>query len=674
VSRARLLRWLVLAALLPLAGLVVWQLVSRDSGGSGLRPGYEGPGRATTGLNRFEIHGTDEGRRAYRLRAEDLGIGTTGKQDFAGLDLLEIYREDGRTIRVTGQEGTLPHGFILPPGPQGEARVRIEGGVLLQEPGGPAVATSWLEFDRGRRLVWTEAPVHITLEEGYVAQAGGLEYRTDVRELTLLGGVVAFGQGEPAERLELRVPLVRYDITARRAEIPRSEAGGFVLKRGVERLSADHAIFDLAAPGESDDRAHLDGRVQGTVLPPEGGDDPVVFASGAAEARRAAAGGALRSMVLFQGARLWWRDESGQRNTLTAERIETELDEEGRLRSATARGDTELVLHSLEGSRRRISAPVLDAELEPGVSVTRVQARGGVRFEGDEGVTVRAGRAERDRDGRIRLRGEGENLPTILHAQRTVLAREIDVLPGGTVLLARGEVETSLVTGPGSGAAEGGLGPLFGPESPVQVRSASLSYDSQSGASLFEGEVRAVQEDRMLRAHLVRVSAGAERVEAEGEVGVRMFRIRDEDERVPVLVDSSRLLYSDQAQRFTFSGGVHYQEDPFSLKGRELEAVLSPEGGFSSAQAREDVVLEARGENEEGRKVDYQGFADTLDYDGAERVAVLHGRLEPARLVDRSTGEELAGPSLRLFLGEDRIVAEGEGRTTIRTRSPEIVP
>jgi lipopolysaccharide export system protein LptA len=163
-------------------------------------------------------------------------------------------------------------------------------------------------------------------------------------------------------------------------------------------------------------------------------------------------------------------------------------------------------------------------------------------------------------------------------------------------------------------------------------------------------------------------------VEAEGEVGVRMFRVRDEDERVPVLVDSSRLLYSDESQRFTFSGGVHYQEDPFSLKGRELEAVLSPEGGFSSAQARDDVVLEARGENEEGRKVDYQGFADTLDYDGAERVAVLHGRLEPARLVDRSTGEELAGPSLRLFLGEDRIVAEGEGRTTIRTRAPEIVP
>jgi lipopolysaccharide export system protein LptA len=163
-------------------------------------------------------------------------------------------------------------------------------------------------------------------------------------------------------------------------------------------------------------------------------------------------------------------------------------------------------------------------------------------------------------------------------------------------------------------------------------------------------------------------------VEAEGDVRVRMFRLRDEGERVPVLVDSSRLVYLGGEERFAFSGGVHYQEDPFSLEAEELEALLSPEGGFSTAQARGEVVLQARGEDEEGRKVDYQGFADTLDYDGAERVAVLHGSENPARLVDRSTGEELAGPSLRLFLGEDRIVAEGEGRTTIRTRAPEVMP
>jgi lipopolysaccharide export system protein LptA len=441
----------------------------------------------------------------------------------------------------------------------------------------------------------------------------------------------------------------------------------------VERVSADHAIFDLAGPGEADDRAYLDGRVQGTVLPPEGLDDPVVFASGAAEARREAAGGALRAMVLSQGARLWWRDERGQRNTLTAERIETDLDEEGRLRQATARGDTELVLHGPTGSRRHLSAPVLEAELEPGVSVTRVLARGGVRFEGEEGLTVRAARAERDAAGRIGLRGEGEGLPTILHTRRTVVAREIDVLPGGTVVLARGEVETSLVSGAAEDGGGSGLGPLFGTESPVQIRSAALRYDSETGESLFQDEVRAVQEDRMLRADRIQVSAGAERVEAEGNVGVRMFRMRDEDERVPVLVDSARLVYSAEASRFAFSGGVHYQEDPFSLDAQELEARLAPEGGFSSAQARGEVILEARGEDEEGRPVDYQGFADTLDYDGAERVAVLHGREDPARLVDRSTGEELAGPSLRLFLGEDRIVAEGEGRTTIRTRAPEIV-
>lgn len=675
MNRARLLRWLVLAALLPLAGLVVWQIVSRDSGGSGVPPGYSAKGGATTGLNRFEIHGSEEGRDAYLLRGDDLGLKNTGKQNFSGLELLEIYRQDGRTIRVTGQEGTLPYGFILPAGPEGEARVRIEGGVLLQEAGGPTVATSWLEFDRGRRLVWTEAPVQISLEEGYIAQAGGLEYRTDARELTLLGGVVAFGQGPPEERLELRVPLVRYEIATRRAEIPRSEAGGFMLRRGVERVSADHAIFDLAGAGESDDRAYLDGRVQGTVLPPEGLDDPVVFASGAAEARREAAGGALRAMVLSQGARLWWRDESDQRNTLTAERIETDLDEEGRLRSATARGDTELVLHGPDGSPRRLSAPVLDAELEPGVSVTHVQARGGVRFEGEEGLTVRAGRAERDAEGRISLRGEGEGLPTILHTQRTVVAREIDVLPGGTVVLARGDVETSLVEGGVSDDPAGsGLGPLFGTESPIQIRSAALRYDSKTGESLFQEEVRAVQEDRMLRADRIHVSSGAERVEADGDVRVRMFRLRDEEERVPVLVDAARLVYSGGASRFAFSGGVHYQEDPFSLESRELEARLAPEGGFSSAQARGEVLLEARGEDEEGRPVDYRGFADTLDYDGSERVAVLHGSEEPARLVDRSTGEELAGPSLRLFLGEDRIVAEGEGRTTIRTRAPEIMP
>jgi lipopolysaccharide export system protein LptA len=306
--------------------------------------------------------------------------------------------------------------------------------------------------------------------------------------------------------------------------------------------------------------------------------------------------------------------------------------------------------------------------------VSHVVARGGVRFEGEDGLTVRAGWAERDRTGQIALRGEGEDTPTILDTRRTVVAREIDVLPGGHVLEARGDVDTSIVAGTTASNGGSALGPLFAAEQPVQVRSAELLLDTESGDSLFTGTARAVQEDRMLRANRLHVLAGGERAEAEGDVRLRMFREDGEEKRIPILVDASSLSYRGEEGHVGFGGGVRYQEDTFTLAAETLEADLSPAGGFSSARALGEVRLTGRGRDPEGRTVEYHGFADRIDYDVASGEAVLYGGEEPARLVNPATAEELQGPELRVFLGEDRIVAGGAGaagRTTIRPAVPE---
>jgi lipopolysaccharide transport protein LptA len=185
--------------------------------------------------------------------------------------------------------------------------------------------------------------------------------------------------------------------------------------------------------------------------------------------------------------------------------------------------------------------------------------------------------------------------------------------------------------------------------------------------------VRAVQDDRMFKANRLSVRDDGAAVHGAGDVRVRMFRSGEGAGRVPVLVDADRMDYRKDDEVLRFTGEVQYQEDTFSLSAPELQARLAPGGGFTSSSATGGVQLRAQGRDEEGRSVEYQGAAARMDYDGGSGEAVLIGGEEPARLANAASGEEFQGPTLRIFLGQDRIVAGGPdhmGRTTIKTVLP----
>jgi LPS export ABC transporter protein LptC len=148
-----------------------------------------------------------------------------------------------------------------------------------------------------------------------------------------------------------------------------------------------------------------------------------------------------------------------------------------------------------------------------------------------------------------------------------------------------------------------------GEEGPIQVESEEIVWSETPEALTLRGGVRVWQDQQLLIADEISESVAAERLEARG--GVRSVYTppaegedetgspTDEGERPlgdgePIEVTADRAVYDRPNRLVTYTGGSRATQGPRSIRGEELELLLSEDGEAEQVECRIDVVIEDR--------------------------------------------------------------------------------
>ena len=136
-------------------------------------------------------------------------------------------------------------------------------------------------------------------------------------------------------------------------------------------------------------------------------------------------------------------------------------------------------------------------------------------------------------------------------------------------------------------------------------------------------------------------------------------------------ITSTKLTYADSERKIHYETGVVAKGADFTAAAKTLDAYLLPRSQTSANQsfagpgqldrmvAQGDVVVQQPNRRAEGQK---------LVYTAADDKFVLTGG--PPSIFDAEQGK-ITGVSLTFFLGDDRVLVEGEASTPVVTQTRE---
>jgi lipopolysaccharide transport protein LptA len=644
VTRLRLIRWLLLALLLPF--IVVVALTLRHPNLGRVIPLRSAPGEVA---EKIEFVDLLKGVRQLKFVADFGEADENGEYHFETIERLEIYREDGPPLIIRAARGSLS-------GTEGQRLARLEGGVEVEE-----------EVDR---LLLEVPALEFNQAVGEARSLGGVEFRSPEysgRALSVIYSV------EDKPTLVHAPVLESIDGSTLRAEKARLLDGtrDVVFEGGVHISDAtrEFAAETLRVQRREDGslaRMDAEGEVHG-LFRPEAGEESELRADHAEihwdEQEE------MSELALEGGAFL----RQGDRD-ISAERIHGARPESGANWAVSAWG-TVIATSPTNGGRGVLTCAEMSGTVSPDGALLGGEARGEVRVDSD-GAVAEAARATFDplRIGReVTLFSSPERRARLAQGRSRVAAETIFTAPDGTFLLAEGRVEASLLPATdGSGGPEAGL---FDTTEAIHFVSTRLEGNPRANHMEFMGGVRGWQGERNLKAERVTLDESENSLIAVERVSTRLPRAEEGvvSEADFIQVAAERLDYLGNEGKATYTGGVRIRQAEGWMESRELIILLAESGeGVREIRAKQDIRFEFRARDEEGLPRPVTGTGDRVVYMPSDRVMILFGDQAPAAV--RRTGAgggTTKGRVLRYHLDSGALRVESGERDRAKIQTSE---
>ncbi|MGH9787605.1 MAG: LptA/OstA family protein, partial [Candidatus Acidiferrales bacterium] len=357
------------------------------------------------------------------------------------------------------------------------------------------------------------------------------------------------------------------------------------------------------------------------------------------------------------------RGRAGEEQTIVADQIELQFENQERLRALTAAGSVEMKQTRPNKPAQNTSSDTLQARFDASGRLSDAEQQGKFRYR-DDRWQAEAGRASyQASSGLYRLREQ----PVFWDASSRTAARVIELDERGGLLNAEGSVLTAYrdsADKPGLPAQAG-----FGTGEPVNISAERLRAEQASGRARYQGQARLWQGESRLAADSIDLYRSPKRLAAEGNVAGVFVDSRvvestpAKKQKQTVEVASERFTFTETDHRGLFEGNVRARNGFGRLRAPQLEVFLgrSQPGGdmeLQRALARGGVVVEQDGS---------QALGEQAEYIAAEQTVTMWGG-EPT-LIDPARGTT-TGDRLTLFLADGTIrVDSAEGTRTV-TRRP----
>lgn len=352
------------------------------------------------------------------------------------------------------------------------------------------------------------------------------------------------------------------------------------------------------------------------------------------------------------------RSRAGEGQTIVADRIELQFENQERLRALTAAGSVEMKQTRPNKPVQNTSSDTLHARFDASGRLSEAEQQGKFRYR-DDRWQAEAGRAAYSAaSGLYRLQEQ----PAFRDASSRTSARVIELDERGGILSAEGSVLTayrdSAKDKPGFGTGE-----------PVNISAERLRAEQASGRARYQGRARLWQGESRLAADSIDLYRSPRRLVAEGNVSGVFVDSQEtaaesaaKKQRQTVEVASERFTFTEADRRGLFEGNVTAHNGFGRLRAPQLELFLvQAEAGGTELQralARGGVVIEQNGSQALGEQAEYLAAARTVTMWGGD-----------PKLIDPSSGTT-AGDRLTLFLADGTIrVDSAEGTRTV-TRRP----
>jgi lipopolysaccharide transport protein LptA len=560
----------------------------------------------------FEIKGGEE---SVRFMADKHYVGEDKNYHAEGnVEIIFLKKREGKDVFIYGNEVVYDkdwNHFVL----SGEGKVKYEDLVI---------ESVSFNYDNKKELFSTESGVSFS-SEGFSGSAQKLDYFMEQEKLNLQESVHL----RLRPNLETSFPLI---AKGRRLEYSRKSRqgmmdGGVRLFHGESRATASNLQFDLSEDEENIRTLVLRGKVRTSIIEEEknisSSQRPSPFSQSArreVEAEKLE----IRAFPDFQRVQavegygncsFKFVSSSGSFTHILAESVIFLFDQEGELREFQALKKARMVDQE-EGSEKR-------------------------RFiEGDTLII----KGETDV---LRVKGKGPFEARVASSESEVFGEEISIFLDDNDLEVKRGVKVVLNSKKGEKKRVG----LFSEEYPVFINSKEMRYFDEQKRFLFNGDIKAWQEKRILLAQEIVLYEETGKILATGGVkSIFPHKPKDEEKERRVEISSDKMTYLPEDNLIFYEKRSSLKVKDIDLRAQSVSVYMSEEeGDIEKIVAREKVVIvQNLGE----------GRGEEAIYDPNKESIILLGN--PV-LIDKDRGIT-KGDKLTFYLADDRILIENKAK------------
>ena len=312
---------------------------------------------------------------------------------------------------------------------------------------------------------------------------------------------------------------------------------------------------------------------------------------------------------------------------------------------------------------RIAKARTLDAKLDP-ASGALIDARFTGNFDFTDGpMHALSNEARYDlKAGTLNLTGK-DITPEIKDESLTLLAETIDVTLDPRKMIARGNVRSTLLPPKkSSGNAAATKRPaLLGDKEPVNILSASLTYDEANKRAEYSGGTRLFQGATSINADKLILDEAKGDLTAIGKV-VTNLEIKNKDaepgaKTKPTIGRADTFTYSDDTRKATYTTNAQIDGDQGHLSAAKLELQLAKgDNTLESMEATGAVNAVVEKRTVTGARLTYSPADDKYTVFGA-----------PVKMVDADC-QETSGKTLTFWKASDRVLVDGNNEVRVLTK------
>ena len=264
--------------------------------------------------------------------------------------------------------------------------------------------------------------------------------------------------------------------------------------------------------------------------------------------------------------------------------------------------------------------------------------------------------------GTLHLTGQAIT-PEIRDASLTLLAETIDVTLDPRKMIAKGNVRSTLLPPkPPAGNAPATKRPaLLGDKEPINILSASLTYDEANKRAEYAGGTRLFQGATSINADKLVLDEAKGDLTATGKV-VTNLEIKNKQAEAgarskPTIGRAEAFTYADDTRKATYTTNAQIDGDQGHLSAAKLELQLAKgDNTLESMEATGTVSAVVEKRTVTGARLTYSPTDDKYMVFGA-----------PVKMVDADC-QETSGKTLTFWKASDRVVVDGNNEVRVLTK------